>query len=106
MGGIGRKGQIVRRKLDAARRCVLPRATDSRGGLGCDWEAGEVTFGMISKAVCLLILCVGCSALAATNEYYTKAEVKGIIDEMIKAYGGVEKLKGMERAKISMDVKE
>lgn len=61
---------------------------------------------MISKAVCFLVLALGCRAFAATNEYYSSPVVKGIVDSLIKAYGGEEKLKQFERIKIVMDVKE
>ena len=50
-----------------------------------------------------LVLLAG--SRAATNEYYTKAEVKKIVDEVIAAYGGEEKLKQFERFKVHAEVK-
>lgn len=61
---------------------------------------------MTTKAFLIGVFCAAVSALAATNEYYTRAEVKGIVDEVIKAYGGAEKLKAIERAKTVMEIKE
>lgn len=65
------------------------------------------SFGlMILRAFCLVVLLVGRCVLAATNEYYARAEVKGIVDGMITAYGGAEKLKALERVKTVMEIKE
>jgi hypothetical protein len=61
---------------------------------------------MILRAFGLAVLLVGRCVLAATNEYYTRAEAKGIVDGMIAAYGGAEKLKGLERVKTVMEIKE
>jgi hypothetical protein len=62
--------------------------------------------GVMTKAFWVAVLLGGLSVFGATNEYYTKPEVKKIVDEVIAAYGGEEKLKGVERAKVTMEIKE
>jgi hypothetical protein len=43
------------------------------------------------------------AAAAATNEYYSSAVTKEIIDGLIKASGGAEKIKAIDRIKVVMD---
>src|SRR5688572_23557508 len=59
-------------------------------------------FGKALAAFLTVGLLVG--SRAATNEYYTKPEVKEIVDNMLKAYGGVEKLKQFDRVKAVTDI--
>jgi hypothetical protein len=76
---------------------------------GCLAVGGGLGFGM---HVFRKILGVGvfvaltCSGLGATNEYYTSAEVKRIVDGVIKEYGGEEKMTGFERIKALIEMKE
>jgi hypothetical protein len=53
-----------------------------------------------------IFVALACSGLGATNEYYTSAEVKKIVDEVIREYGGEEKLMGFERIKGLIEMKE
>ena len=41
---------------------------------------------------------------AATNEYYSSPAAKAVIDAMIQAYGGAEKLKAIDRVKVVAQV--
>lgn len=51
-------------------------------------------------------LCAFQSGFAATNEYYSSSKAKEIIDAMVNAYGGVEKLTALERVKVVMEIRE
>lgn len=51
----------------------------------------------------LIAFCCAGSSLAATNEYYTSAKAKEVIDGLIKAYGGAEKIKAVDRIKMVIE---
>src|ERR1041384_1880716 len=53
--------------------------------------------------VATLILSAGRSE-AATNEYYTSPKAKAVIDGLIRAYGGAEKMKAIDRVKVVMHI--
>lgn len=57
-------------------------------------------FGLV---VALVAFYYAGSALAATNEYYTSAKAKEVIDGLIKAYGGAEKIKAIDRIKMVIE---
>jgi hypothetical protein len=61
----------------------------------------------IRKAVGLVaaLIAFSCAApsLAATNEYYTSAKAKEVIDGLIKAYGGADKIKAVDRIKMVIE---
>lgn len=50
-----------------------------------------------------IAFCLAGPAAAATNEYHTSAKAKEVIDALIKAYGGVEKIKAIDRIKMVID---
>ena len=60
-----------------------------------------------SKASLLVLATLALSVFrshAATNDYYTSPKAKALIDGMVQAYGGADKLKAIERVKVSLQV--
>lgn len=60
-------------------------------------------FGFVIACVAF---CCADSSWAATNEYYTSAKAKEVIDGLIKAYGGAEKIKAVDRIKMVIEGQE
>jgi hypothetical protein len=77
------------------------------GFLNCLWAA-EHYFTEVIPLSKVWVMCFAVAGLlfaqyrgdAATNEYYTSPKAKAVIDAMINALGGAEKMKAIDRVKI------